>query len=67
LFEYININNPTNSGALQDKPVYTNVNNGLGVFSSRSTVEFPAMYLSVTAGEQLINGTYTSDLGFQDD
>ncbi len=67
LFEYIDINNPSNSGALQDKPVYTNVNNGLGVFSSRSTVSFPGMYLSVTAGEQLVNGTYTSDLGFQDD
>jgi hypothetical protein len=67
LFEYIDINNPTNSGALQDKPVYTNVNNGLGVFSSRSTVEFPGMYLSVTAGDQLVNGIYTANLGFQDD
>lgn len=67
LFEYIDINNPTNSGALQDKPVYTNINNGLGVFSSRSTVEFRGMYLSATAGDQLVNGIYTSDLGFQDD
>ena len=67
LFEFIDINSPTNSGALQDRPVYTNVNNGLGIFSSRSTVEFPGMYLSTTAGQQLVTGDYTSDLGFQDD
>ena len=67
LYEYIDINNPSNSGALQDKPVYTNVNNGLGLFSSRSTVEFPGMYLSTSASQQLVNGDYTSDLGFQDD
>ena len=67
LFEYIDINNPINSGALQDKPVYTNINNGLGVLSSRSTVEFPGMYLSATAGDQLVNGIYTANLGFQDD
>ena len=67
LYEYIDINNPSNQGALQDKPVYTNINNGLGLFSSRSTVTFPGMYLSVSGGQQLITGTYTSGLGFVDD
>ncbi|MCF8278442.1 MAG: hypothetical protein K9J17_17070 [Flavobacteriales bacterium] len=67
LFQFIDINNPNNSGALQDKPVYTNVNNGLGVFSSRSEVEFRGLYLSVSAGQQLVDGTYTSGLGFIDD
>jgi hypothetical protein len=67
LYEYIDINNPSNQGALQDKPVYTNINNGLGLFSSRSTVPFPGMYLSVSAGQQLVTGTYTSSLGFVDD
>ena len=67
LYEYIDINNPSNSGALQDKPVYTNINNGLGLFSSRTTAEFPGMYLSTSASQQLVNGDYTSDLGFQDD
>lgn len=67
LFEFIEINNPSNSGALQDNPVYTNVNGGLGVFSSRTSVEFKDLYLSTTAGEQLVDGVYTSGLGFIDD
>ena len=67
LYEYININNPSNSGALQDKPVYTNVNNGLGVFSSRSEVDFRGLYLSSSAEQQLIDGVYTQGLNFTDD
>ncbi len=67
LFEYIDINNPTNSGALQDKPVYTNVNNGLGIFSSRSEVKFEGLWLSASANQQLVDGVYTSGLGFTDD
>lgn len=67
LNEYININNPSSSGALQDKPVYTNVNNGLGVFSTRTTTEFKGAYLSVTSAQQLVDGEYTKGLGFVDD
>ncbi len=64
LFDYIDINSPTNSGASQDKPVFTNVNNGLGVFSSRTTVEFEHIYLSSTAAQHLVDGTYTDGLNF---
>lgn len=64
LYEYIEINSPTNSGALTDKPVYTNVNNGLGVFSSRSEVEFEGIYLTTTAAEELVDGQYTQGLNF---
>jgi hypothetical protein len=67
LYKYIDINNPTNAGVLQDKPVYTNINNGLGVLSSRSDVEFRGLYLSTTASQQLVSGIYTGDLGFTDD
>jgi len=67
LYEYININNPSNSGALQDKPVYTNVNNGLGVFSSRSETEFRGLYLSPSAEQELVDGQYTQGLNFTDD
>lgn len=67
LYKYIDINSSANAGVLQDKPVYTNVNNGLGVLSSRSEVEFKGLYLSSSAGQQLISGTYTGDLGFTDD
>ena len=67
LFEYIDINNPSNSGALQDKPVYTNINNGLGVFSSRSEVEFRGLFLSETAASHLVGGEFTQGLNFVND
>lgn len=67
LNEYLNINNPTNSGALQDKPVYTNVNQGLGVFSSRTATEFRGVYLTASSAQQLVDGEYTQGLGFVDD
>lgn len=64
LYQYISINDPSNSGALTDKPPYTNVNNGLGVLSSRSKDEFRGMYLSPTAVDHLIAGEFTQNLGF---
>ncbi|MFM1875319.1 MAG: hypothetical protein RL266_1056 [Bacteroidota bacterium] len=65
LYEYIDINDPNNSGVLQDKPVYTNINNGLGVFSSRTQYDFlNKMYLSTESYTQLVGGTYTSGRGF---
>lgn len=67
LYEYIEINSPSNSGALQDKPVYSNVNNGLGVFSSRTEAEYRGLYLSNTAEQQLVDGEYTQGLNFTDD
>jgi len=67
LYEFININNPSNSGALQDKPVYSNVNNGLGVFSSRTEAEYRGLYLSTSAELQLVDGVYTQGLNFTDD
>lgn len=67
LFQYIDINQPSNSGALTDKPVYTNVDNGLGVFSTRTKVEFQGMFLSGTAADQLAGGELTQGLGFVND
>lgn len=67
LFQYIDINQPSNSGALTDKPVYTNVDNGLGVFSTRTKIEFQGMYLSETAADQLVGGELTQGLGFVND
>ncbi len=65
LFAYIDINNPSNSTVLQDKPVYTNINNGLGVFSSRTKVEFVnRLHLSNESLLELVDGQYTKDLGF---
>lgn len=67
LFQYIDINNPSNTGVLTDKPVYTNINNGLGVFSTRTKVEFEGLYLSETAADYLVSGEQTRDLGFIND
>lgn len=67
LFEYIDINQPSSSGALTQKPVYTNVNNGLGVFSSRTMVEFNDLRLTTSASQQLVDGEFTQGLGFVDD
>lgn len=65
LFEYIDINNPNNSGVLQDKPVYTNINNGLGVFSSRTEYGFLGkLYLSTESYDEMVGGTSTSGRGF---
>jgi len=65
LFAYIDINNPSNSSVLQDKPVYTNINNGLGVFSSRSEVLYVnRLHLSNESSLELVDGQYTKDLGF---
>ena len=65
LFEYMEINDPNSSGVLQDKPVYTNINNGLGVFSSRSQVDFlNRIYLSTESYDELVGGEFTSNRGF---
>lgn len=65
LYEYIDINNPTNTGVLQDKPVYTNINNGLGVFSSRTEAAFEdKMFLSAESLDELVDGQFTSGRGF---
>lgn len=65
LYEYIDINNPNNAGVLQDKPVYTNINNGLGIFSSRTQENFiDKMYLSTESYTELVGGSFTSGRGF---
>lgn len=68
LYQYIQANSASNTGAIQDRPVFTNVNNGLGLFSSRHTVVFePGMFLRGQSKQQLINGQYTSGLNFVDE
>ncbi len=68
LYQYIEANNASNTGAIQDRPVFTNINNGLGLFSSRTTVLFePGLFLRGQSKQQLINGQYTSGLNFVDE
>lgn len=60
---YKDLNAPYSSN-FQEKPIYTNVKNGIGIFSTRiTTYAAPIPFNSYTINE-LVNGKYTSDLGF---
>ena len=53
-------------GALMEKPVYTNLTNGLGVFSTMSTAEIPMLPLGSVTIDSLAYGELTHQLGFLD-
>ncbi len=62
---YLEVNSPTSSSVVLDKPQYTNIENGIGIFSTRNTIvsvyEKP---LNAESRKELYIGQYTSDLGF---
>ena len=60
---YINVNAPQ-SGIVQERPEFTNVSNGLGLFSSRIHVTNPNKYLTLGAMRELVHGPYTGGLLF---
>lgn len=66
---YIEVSRPT-SGLNQDKPAYTNIENGIGVFSSRlhyTRDRKPDLFgrrISDETLDSLANGVYTKNLGF---
>jgi len=60
---YMDVNAPT-TGVLQEKPEYTNIGNGIGLFSSRYTKDRP-LAMHPTSLDSLINGVYTKNLNFQ--
>jgi len=71
LFTYMLVNQPSSSLA-QNKPEYTNVEGGLGIFSSRVTVTLfreafnppNSRALSTNSTRELCEGQYTFDRGF---
>jgi len=65
LYNYIEINKPAASGVLLDKPVYTNIEGGLGIFSSRGKNSVINKSLSDKSINELKNGSYTGNLGFR--
>lgn len=65
LYNYIEINKPAASGVLLDKPTYSNVENGLGVFSTRGKHSVINKGLSVKSINELKNGQYTASLVFR--
>ena len=58
---YIDINKPI-TGIVQERPQFTNINNGIGLFSSRYTREYVNLPLSSESLDYLINN---SGLNFQ--
>jgi hypothetical protein len=66
---YINVNSPV-TGIIQERPSYTNVLGGLGLFASRASSYVYNIPLeagnNTTNINALVNGIYTADLNFCD-
>ncbi len=66
---FINVNNPV-TGIIQERPGYTNVVGGLGLFASRASAYVLNIPLESGNGTSninaLMNGIYTADLNFCD-
>jgi hypothetical protein len=54
------------SGILKEKPVYTNIVNGIGLFSSRFEQSITGKSLTNSSIDSLSYGMYTKGLGFDD-
>lgn len=74
LSTYIAVNSPA-TGIIQERPVYSNVVNGLGLFASRSTQKLRDLSLTATGGGggvqignlvALVTGLQTAGLNFCD-
>ena len=52
------------SGIVQDRPSYSNITNGYGVFGSRYSREITGKRLGGSSLEELVNGQYTAGLLF---
>lgn len=63
LTTYLDVNGPSNT-LQQEKPEYTNINNGLGVFSCRFNTSRNNITLAPQTIDSLINGRFTNQLGF---
>lgn len=66
LYTYMIVNAPSN-GIIQEKPQFTNVNNGIGIFSSRYNQSILNKKLSKSAIDVLCNGDLTGHLNFCSD
>ncbi len=64
LYTYSLVNQPP-SGIAQSIPDYTNINGGIGVFSSRFTQTIAGKQLDTQSSDSLKHGIYTGNLGFQ--
>ncbi|MCX6312916.1 MAG: hypothetical protein NT084_14940 [Bacteroidetes bacterium] len=62
---YMTVNGPSTS-LVQEKPLYTNINNGLGLFSSRYQKFSNEMALTLPTKDTLAMGQYSCHLKFLD-
>lgn len=62
IYNYMNVNKPS-IGIVQKKPEYTNINNGLGVFSSRNK-NIVSVQITPTMRTELQTNDLTRDLNF---
>lgn len=60
---YLQLNSPI-SGLVEERPSYTNVDNGYGLFTTRRFREVRKAYLSSYTVPELLGGQYTAGLGF---
>lgn len=60
---YINVNEPV-TGIVQERPEYTNVRNGIGIFGSKARILSRPKMLSESSREYLATGAITGSLGF---
>jgi hypothetical protein len=62
---YMDVNAPSTS-LVQEKPIYTNINNGLGLFSARTGKLTNHFTLTLSTEDTLAKGRYTCNLQFLD-
>jgi len=63
---YIDVNAPV-TGIVQERPAYTNIQNGLGIFSARYSKMVDNKWVTGKTLEQLVFGQYTGGLLFCSD
>ena len=63
LYTYIEVTTPS-IGIVQEKPQFTDLNGGIGIFTSRATFTIPRCTLNYNSLDTLAFGIYTSGLGF---
>ena len=63
LYTYIQVNQPS-IGIVQKKPEFSNIENGLGIFSSLSVLAFDHVVIDDIMKNRLVNSPRTADLNF---
>jgi len=65
LYTYLQVHDAEHNPMIQ-KPVYTNIENGVGIFSARTTQEVKGKALTYLSIDSIAYGQYTKKLGFVD-